>query len=63
MAKRRDICKVNQMKIGLSGNSLLTEARILDHLTPKNQQLLSEAKAFRTNMGIDFVGRRMALPT
>ena len=54
MEKRRDICKVSTTKIGLSGNSLLTEARILDHLTPKNQQLLSDTKAFQTTYGYRF---------
>ena len=54
MEKRRDICKVSMTKIGLSGNSLLTEARILDHLTPKNQQLLSDTKVFQTTYGYRF---------
>jgi hypothetical protein len=55
MEKRRDIFKVSTTKIGLSGNSLLTEAIILiDNLTPKNQQLLSDTKVFQTIYGYRF---------
>ena len=48
MAKRKEISKVSKLKIGLSDSSFLTEARIVDHLTPKNQQLLMEAKEFKS---------------
>ena len=54
MEKRRDICKVSTTNIGLSGDSLLAEAIILDHLTPKNQQLLSDTKVFQTTYGYRF---------
>ena len=47
MEVRQRASQVNPTSIGLSAESELGEARIVDHLTPKKQNLLFEAKKFK----------------
>lgn len=47
MAVRREITNVPPSNVGLSEDANLSRAIILDHLSPKLQELLSEAKKFR----------------
>ena len=46
ISHRREITQVDPAAVGLDGD--LSNAMILDHLTPKAQELLSEAKKFKT---------------
>ena len=47
MEVRQRASQVNPTSIGLSAESELDEARIVDHLTPKKQNLLFDAKKFK----------------
>ena len=47
MSHRRQITEVNPTAVGLDGD--LPNAMILDDLTPKAQELFSEAKKFKTS--------------
>ena len=51
MSKRKELRSVNAQSIGLSN---LKDALIVDHLTPKAQQLFAEAKHFRDSYGWRF---------
>ena len=44
---RREVSKVSPDSLGLSGEVSLSEAVIYDHLTPKTQKLLIDAKKFQ----------------
>nr|XP_058947380.1 uncharacterized protein LOC131775302 [Pocillopora verrucosa] len=47
METRQSASQVNPSNIGLSADSVLDRVRIFDHLTPKKQHLLFEAKRFK----------------
>ena len=47
MENRQSASQVNPSNIGLSADSVLDRVRIFDHLTPKKQHLLFEAKRFK----------------
>ena len=47
MAKRRDVRRIDPASIGLRQDSSLMDAGIFDHLTPRLQQLLVDAKKFK----------------
>ena len=47
METRQSAPQVNPSNIGLSADSVLDRVRIFDHLTPKKQHLLFEAKRFK----------------
>ena len=47
MSVRKDICRVNPAAAGLPEDSSLSAARIFDHLSPKMQTVLLEAKKFK----------------
>ena len=47
METRQSASQVNPSNIGLSTDSVLDRVRIFDHLTPKKQHLLFEAKRKR----------------
>ena len=47
MENRQSASQVNPSNIGLSADSDLDRVRIFDHLTPKKQHLLFEAKRFK----------------
>ena len=47
MEKRREICNVVPSEVGLAEDSTLDRAILLDHLTPKVQQLLIDTKKFK----------------
>ena len=46
METRQSASQVNPSNLGLSADSVLDRVRIFDHLTPKKQHLLFEAKRF-----------------
>ena len=47
MSVRKDICRVNPAAAGLPEDSSLSTARIFDHLSPRMQTVLFEAKKFK----------------
>ena len=47
MSVRKDIWRVNPAAAGLPEDSSLSLARILDHLSPRMQTVLFEAKKFK----------------
>ena len=47
METRQSASQLNPPNIGLSADSVLDRVRIFDHLTPKKQDLLFEAKRFK----------------
>ena len=49
MSHRREVSNVDPTAVGVNVNvGDLSNAMILDHLTPKAEELLSEAKRFKT---------------
>jgi hypothetical protein len=60
MAKRRDVWRIDLASIGLPQDSSLMDAGIFDHLTPRLQQLLVDAKKFKIeNNYIYSAGRKI----
>ena len=51
---RKEACKVSATSIGLPANCFLRNVRIFDHLTPKTQKLLADAKKFQARNGFRF---------
>ena len=51
MFRRREISRVDPAEVGLSGPANLGNAVLLDHLFPKTQMLLHEAKKFKIRFG------------
>ena len=47
MNRRRDACKVDPRRLGFSEDVSLSVVRIFDHLSPRLQQVLFEAKKFK----------------
>ena len=47
MECRNDVMSVNPTAIGLPGKTSMSAVRIFDHLTPKMQTVLYEAKRFK----------------
>lgn len=54
MVMRRDVRKIDPISIGLSQESSLSNAGIYDHLTPKLQQLLTDAKKVKDDNNFRF---------
>jgi prefoldin subunit 5 len=54
MAVRRDITKVDPSRLGLHPESNLSHAGIYDHLTPRLQKVLAEAKKFKDDNNYRF---------
>jgi prefoldin subunit 5 len=54
MSLRRDACKVNPVDVGLPEDSSLNNVIIFDHLTPKTQSILFEAKKFKDQHNYSF---------
>ena len=50
MSRRRDISRVDPKDVGLGDAAELSNSMVLDHLTPKVQELLAEAKNSRYNI-------------
>ena len=51
---RKEACKVSATSIGLPANCFLRNVRIFDHLTPKTQKLLADAKKIQAINGFRF---------
>ncbi|XP_068739324.1 uncharacterized protein [Montipora capricornis] len=47
MSRRREISRVHPKDVGLGDAAELSNSMVLDHLTPKVQELLAEAKKFK----------------
>ena len=47
MSRKTGISQVPPQAVGLPETSSLTNAMIVDHLTPKTQELLNSAKSFK----------------
>jgi len=47
MSRRREITRVDPKDVGLGDTADLSNSMVLDHLTPKVQELLAEAKKFK----------------
>ena len=54
MALRREIRNVNPTSIGLQEDVSLDQVRIFDHLTPRLQSLLANAKKFKERCNYAF---------
>lgn len=54
MARRKDACKPNPVNLGLPDRTSLSSVRLFDHLTPKMQNVFSEAKKFKTDHHFEF---------
>jgi nitrous oxide reductase accessory protein NosL len=54
MSLRRDACKVIPVDVGQPENSSLNNVKIFDHLTPKTQSILFEAKKFKDQHNYSF---------
>ena len=54
MARRKDACKPNPVNLGLPDRTSLSSVRLFDHLTPKIQNVFSEAKKFKTDHHFEF---------
>ncbi|PFX20950.1 hypothetical protein AWC38_SpisGene14570 [Stylophora pistillata] len=54
MARRKDACKPNPINLGLPDQTSLSSVRLFNHLTPKMQNVFSEAKTFKTNCHFEF---------
>ena len=50
MSRRREISRVDPKDVGLGDAAELSNSMVLDHLTPKVQELLAEAKNSRYNI-------------
>ena len=47
MSRRQEITRVDPKDVGLGDTADLSNSMVLDHLTPKAQKLLAEAKKFK----------------
>ena len=47
MTRRREICRVDPKDVDLGDVAELSNSMVLDHLTPKVQEPLAEAKKFK----------------
>ena len=47
MTRRREISRIDPKDVGLGDSAELSNSMVLDHLTPKVQELLAEAKKFK----------------
>lgn len=54
MSRRRDACKVDPTTIGFPRSCSVSSIRIYDHLTPKSQQVLYEARKFKEENDYQF---------
>ena len=54
MASRREVTRINPADIGLRENSSLDRAAIYDHLSPRLQSLLSDAKKIKERYRFSF---------
>lgn len=54
MARRREIRNVNPTSIGLQADVFLDQVGIFDHLTPRLQSLLADAKKFKERCNYAF---------
>ena len=52
--RRKEACKVSATSIGLPADCSLGNVKIFDHLTPKTQKLLADAKKFQARNGFRF---------
>ena len=54
MLRRKDACKTDPTKLGLTNQVSLEAVRIFDHLSPKMQQVLFDAKRFKEQHHFQF---------
>ena len=54
MAVRREASSVAAQDVGLEGSQDMSKILILDHLTPRMQELYGNAKSFKTRFGFQF---------
>ena len=58
MAARKDVSKVDPVLIGLTEEADLSRAMLIDHLSPRMQELYAEAKGFQARYKFDFCWTR-----
>ena len=58
MAARKDVSKVDPVLIGLTEEADLSSAMLIDHLSPRMQELYAEAKGFQARYEFDFCWTR-----
>ena len=61
MARRSEIRNVNPTSIGLQEDVSLDQVGIFDHLTPRLQSLLADAKKFKERCNYAFCGAKNSI--
>ena len=61
MARRKEVRNVNPTSIVLQADVSLDQVGILDHLTPRLQSMLANAKKFKERCIMLFVGLKIRL--